>query len=577
MKKLKKILSGVAAIAMAASSFMGLTTAHAAGTGSVTFEFPVEITAVQNSDVATIAADYSTTDGKNEVSMNAYKVFDTATNKPTDDFASFFPTLPSGYTGGTLYLQTKTDGTLELVASEQKADAITISAKLDTQLTAASILDYFYNNGNSSETSTSADFAKFIGWLEAYAANKTPTSVKATASGSDYNITGLDAGYWLFVATKVPSGVSNVKTMVKVIEGSTSTVKVKAEGEGIEKTVNDAKTTTASVGDTLNYKVVVDVPDLTEYTLKTDSQYKYIFTDTMENQELVAGSVKVTIGTEEYTIGGTPDLMSLLKDNGYTSAANSTNNKNWDLKLDFKISALRTAANNALQAAGGASITIEYQAKLTSDAIKTNKNGVTVEYSNNPKDESSTGKLTDETTTYTFGLDVTKDFSDGSTDQYANVKFVLQKADGTPINVIKVSDGVYKVADANDTPLSYTGEEFIKLNNKNFTIFGLKEGTYKLVEQPITGYKTKTVTVTIDVSKDASGAYTVNSDADDVTNATFTGNDTTNANVQLTVLNEKDSFNLPGSGGAGVWLFGIAGMLMLAGAAYVFTRKRGQA
>lgn len=213
--------------------------------------------------------------------------------------------------------------------------------------------------------------------------------------------------------------------------------------------------------------------------------------------------------------------------------------------------------------------------------------------SGNPNDVSLTWKrtstsysdtLTDaDTNVYAYAIDLTKEFSDGSTDKFASVKFMLHNETDNYYVVAEESvagSGIWYVKgheadEANGTimtPSTTTGK---------LVIYGLEADTYKLVElETANGYtllKDPVIIVinsteTVDNEKkdnedgktSCAGSTTIDGDAVTM-EAQGTSN---NAMSPLTVINQK-GFELPRTGGEGTLKYAAFGLIGLAGVAMV--------
>ena len=217
-------------------------------------------------------------------------------------------------------------------------------------------------------------------------------------------------------------------------------------------------------------------------------------------------------------------------------------------------------------------VVLTYSAELMAEAKSVNGNDVTLTYSNDPYSE-STSTPGDTTKVYTYGLDIQKDFSDGS-QNYADVTFQLHTgtADGVLVN-FEGADGVYTKADSEtaspvtDLKLSSTG---------SLSLSGLDEGTYYLVETAAPDDFNK-VTVQIEIAADANDPAVLDEIASDATyngssaDPTFPEGD--RISMAFSVLNQK-GFQLPTTGGAGTWMFTIGGIVLIAAAGGVFFALR---
>ena len=196
-----------------------------------------------------------------------------------------------------------------------------------------------------------------------------------------------------------------------------------------------------------------------------------------------------------------------------------------------------------------------YNAVLNEKAVvhpSGNPNGTKLEYG----DENNT-KVTppDETKTYTFKVDVVK--TDDKNKVLDGVQFKLYdaKTGGNEIALVKVSDGVYRLAKDGET-----GVEYITTVNGQLEIKGFDANTNYYLEETKApdGYHKLAERVEIPV-KDA------NLEAS-VSNGIYQ-----NGGVQ--VANEPGKA-LPSTGGMGTALFYIGGGVLVVGAAALFVLKK---
>lgn len=131
-------------------------------------------------------------------------------------------------------------------------------------------------------------------------------------------------------------------------------------------------------------------------------------------------------------------------------------------------------------------------------------------------------------------------------------EFQLLEATKTPINVVRVNDGEYKVALEGETGATTT----LVATNGTLKVTGLDEGNYEFKETKApTGYKVNSKNKTFTITADEEKEVTV--DAGEFVNTKLS--------------------SLPSTGGMGTYLFTIIGVVVMAGAAGAFfiSRRKG--
>lgn len=325
----------------------------------------------------------------------------------------------------------------------------------------------------------------------------------------------------------------------------TATIDKRIVENGIDKT-----TTTANIGDTINYKVTYSIPvgeNGLESLVVTDTMSKGLtFVNDAANIKVLNGSTEVN--EKMYTVTPSKDDSTKV-----TTITITFDSDNYCKKL----------ASNTTQ-----NFTIIYSATLNKDAVlgqSGNTNAVSVTYKNTGDDDRKTEpKGTPKV--FTYGIDLTKQGEGGA--KLSGVEFKL--TDGTnEIKVLKSGDAYYPSKDADASSTVTTGV------NGEINIRGLKPGTYKLTET-----KTKDgyvllkdpVEIVITQTNATTGVATAKVGNKDVTMIEDNGSLT--AKVPLTVVNSK-GFDLPATGGRGIALFTIAGIAIVAAAgSLLFMRKR---
>lgn len=226
------------------------------------------------------------------------------------------------------------------------------------------------------------------------------------------------------------------------------------------------------------------------------------------------------------------------------------------------------AAAAGLDLNDGATITVTYTAHLndkaavnTADGASNgeNKNSVYLQYSNNPRiDTSLDHTTTSEVRVYTYQLNNTKYHDEdkpGNELEGAGFRLYSDEACNNEIKLKKNNDGTY----SRDFSTGASGVEMISDNKGQFNVKGLDAGTYYLKETtPPAG-------------------YSACADKEIVISATHTEyNVSLSGNLSNKIINKKaGGITLPSTGGIGTTLFYVVGGgLMVAAIVLLVTKKR---
>ncbi|MFR9310065.1 SpaH/EbpB family LPXTG-anchored major pilin [Hydrogeniiclostridium mannosilyticum] len=336
-------------------------------------------------------------------------------------------------------------------------------------------------------------------------------------------------------------------------------VTVKATEPTIDKTVNEdikndghesGTSDNVNIGDTINYDLRAIIPTYPENAAAKKFQISDILS---EGLTLDTGSIKV------YGVKGGQETL-LTEGTEYTQAVpgkllDNTTETSFTLVFDYD------------KIKGYESIHVDYNAVLNENAAVSNTgnvNGVHLEYSNNPYDEDSYKDTTDKVTVFTYGLDISK-VNKEETELLAGAKFELADKTDSKISFIKVSDGVYRVAKANESGVTEIEVGSTGENKGKLKITGLDADTYILTETVAPGgYSKLKDPITIEVK---------DSDKDGFVDGTE-GADNTSGYVTLKVINNKVDFELPTTGGMGTVLFTVGGSALILGAAVLLMVSR---
>lgn len=510
--------------------------------------------------------------------------------------------------------------------------------KLDTsdKFFAASLIAHIVGDGQGStaaKVGTAADAATFSDWVTRYALAKGVTVAKSadfttdSTTANSVTLKDLSYGYYVVVISKRATNITPetvIQHSILNLAGGNVDMTAKLGTITLDKMVEnetkpdsasatDKSSTSAAIGDTLKYTLASQIPDLSHYDFTStlygglvgkpsdgadDTQYHYYFVDTLTNQELLApanGVFTLTFGEKKatYSITTTADNSTTEQftvDNNVVAEVrrgdyNETTGKQ-EFQVVFDLKALAEAGLS------GKAVTLTYRAKLKDEAVTVNPNEVTLHYSNDPYTASG-DTLTDKTEVYTYELDVTKSFSDGSTD-YSKVTFRLSE-DGKELKFLENKDTDGKL-------ISYTllddqaqnGVQDLKLTDAGkLVLHGLGEAVYTLTETNApSGYvKAGPFTVTLKANDKAPETLGTVGTKDDGTKTfdtkvtvtvpqkvsvafePLTGTGDNVHGIAFTVLNQK-GFTLPITGSEGTWLLTVGGILLFAAAAAVLYLAR---
>ena len=436
--------------------------------------------------------------------------------------------------------------------------------------------------------------------LETYVVNNGGTAMPATDANGHSAASDLPLGLYLFVETSVPEMVTSTTAPFLISIPMTSTT---ASGSSwiyditvypknltglptLDKTVREAKTSsgknngsaaitdgfaesaTASAGDTVEYQIISTLPSITSAASYL-SQYTFVDTlstgITYKKNDVVlefyseaACTNKIatwTADSEKFTVAYTTgtngeSIMTITMTAAGLTEINTS-------------SAVYTGASAVNSGYSDCTLRITYGATLDTD------NSLILGDTGNPNEVTLTWKrsntsfydtLTDDAAVYSFGLDVTKNFSDGRGDA-TKVEFLIQNS----------TDSYYLTGSFNTTENMWyvTGKtaeansatHFVPTAAGKLTVKGLEDDAYTLTEvKTDSAYTLLKAPVQVVISKNgATASATVDGKAVNMSAIGTSGH----ALAPFTIINTR-GFDLPQTGGTGNWLFPVIGMVMLA-------------
>ena len=503
--------------------------------------------------------------------------------------------------------------------------------------------------------------------LEKYMAANGGVAMPLTDSYGKTSASDLELGLYLLVETKVPEMVTSTTDPFLVSVPMTTVNGTNAENGGttwiyditlypknltgipaLEKTLRENKndtgknggsasdirdgfahTGTASSGDVLDYQIISTLPSIT-----SESTYLscYTFVDTLSKG---LSYTKGDVVLEFFTDAACTDLITTWKEaDGFFSVAyNTAATGEGVMTIEMterglaEINTSKAVYADATMVNSGFSdctVRITYTAKMDSDnsvvfGDNGNDNKVVLTWKRTSENYFDT--LVDDCHVFTYGIDLTKMFSDGK-GNFQNVQFMVKNDTDNYFVCAELNEeeGIYYVVDHTNMADEATLFTPVESGDKpgKIIIKGLEDDTYTITEiRTDNGYVLLKDDIEIVISQvettDLCDIYEsdvlgliqndpryadIIKDTGDLKNmpqkhlehhlltasATVDGNKVTmlvdngseNAEAPLTVVNTR-GFDLPETGDNGTLMFTVFGILIMAGAAgilYIATRKK---
>ena len=388
-------------------------------------------------------------------------------------------------------------------------------------------------------------------------------------------MTTIDGAAWNYDVTVYPKNQTGNPDLEKTVrEDKNSTGK--NTGSLTDITDGYAHIATASVGDTVDYQIISTLPTITS---KASALSEYTYVDTMSKgikynkQDVVIEFFRDSACTDKIT--------TWAEDSGtfavtYDDAANIMTIKMTETGLSEINEAAAVYIDNVKRGYSDCTMRITYAATLTSDAKmgdKDNPNTVTLTWKRTNTTYYDT--LEDCCHVFTYGIDVLKQFSDGKGD-IQDVKFLLHNDSDDCYIIADLKDGIYYAKGI--TTKKSDATTFVPNSSGHIIVKGLEDDSYSLTETATDkGYVLLRDAVKI-VIKTAENGQCEKCGAKLLTAfATVNDKDVTmtdgNAIVPLTVVNNP-GFDLPKTGGYGVWMYTVGGVLLLGAAAFIVIHSR---
>lgn len=475
------------------------------------------------------------------------------------------------------------------------------------------VIDYI----NGLHKTDSFEFSQMASDLHQYIHDKninpTATSNKIDEAATSYTFSKLELGYYMiYDATQLDnqSGPAVRSAAMLAHAGENKVINLKADRPHIEKYVQDGvdaegnviwkNGTTASVGDTVTFRIVTMIPDHDLY----GSNYLFEIEDTMDDTlQLHTNSIQVvvtepnsTLSDKENTapVEGEGNIETEENDVYNIVLPNQANGETYDFKVTFDN--ITTLEKDTL-------IDITYTADVLATADSINENTVKLKYSNDPNNANSFGEAPSKVNVLLWNFILTKYMEDAngvpSYVRLGGAKFEIYKKNETaPLkftsettengitkyiyNPNTTEDGITELETCN----SGTGNEDIGYNTEGghlgeIAIFGLGEGTYVIVEKEAPdGYQIAKGEFEFTLSDSVGPNGTIG-------NATISEAERNEIPGQFTRVTVREALQtyyigitnrpgqaLPETGGIGSTIYMVAGLAIMVSAAAVLVYKK---
>ena len=421
---------------------------------------------------------------------------------------------------------------------------------------------------------------------------------------------------WIYDITVYPKNLTGIPTLEKTVREALADTGKNGGFEAI--TDGFAHTATASANDVMEYQIISTLPSITsEATYLTD----YSFVDTLDaglsyrkndvkieffRSSACAEEGRITVWNESdgkfsVSYNDTPGMTISM-----TAAGLEEINGSY---------AVYTRSDMINSGYSDCTVRITYSAKLNPDKSMVcgdegNGNDVVLVWKRTNSSYYDT--LVDDCHVYSFGLDITKEFSDGQGD-FSKVEFLLYNdSDGYFVTAeLNESEGIYYVtghASGRDD-----ATRLVPMADGSILVKGLEDDSYIATEiQTANGYMLLRDDIQIVIEAAESDALcdiyatdvlgvlqndpryanvpeglyknmpqkhlehhllTASGKVDSSDVTMEADGESANALVPLTVVNTR-GFNLPQTGGHGTWMYGAAGTVLMVAAAIILVSAR---
>ena len=299
------------------------------------------------------------------------------------------------------------------------------------------------------------------------------------------SLSGLAAGYWLFLTNSVAEGsnssskdvftspvyavVDGVKDKVVTPKKSVPTVDKKIVNAERDKELDASD---SHVGQKVTYNLYGTVAD----NYDTYGTYFYQFSDQLsKGLTLETGFTATLYANKDLAQGDINHANGIDVTSNFTQSEESVDPATGNKTTTWTCENLKNVKN----VAAGSCIVVSYEAKINSEATvgdnAGNTNTVKLKYSNNPMTTDTGTTVPDEVKTYTYGLKLNKvDLGTEEALKDSNIKFTIKVKSAADSNL----NGKYVKSDGT----LVDDECKLSVTNGAITIKGLGAGTYTVEE-----------------------------------------------------------------------------------------------
>lgn len=305
-----------------------------------------------------------------------------------------------------------------------------------------------------------------------------------TTNAGDPSLSGLDAGYWLFLTNGVDKTAADKSTdtfsspVYAVIDGQNDmTVTPKKDVPTVDKKIVNAKgdkeldASDSRVGQKVTYNLYGTVADNND----TYGSYFYQFSDQLsKGLTLEPGFTATLYANKDLAQDDINHANGIDVTSSFIQSAESVDPATGNKTTTWTCDNLKSVKG----VAAGSCIVVSYKAKINSEATvgdnAGNTNTVELKYSNNPMTNDYGTTVPDEVKTYTYGLKLNK-VDLGTEKALPGAKFTIKvsaAADPSLVGKYVQSDGA----------LGADEHKFTTGVDGAITVTGLGAGTYKVEE-----------------------------------------------------------------------------------------------